>query len=62
MCKSFKMRRDLIINELSKIKRIKINKPDGAFYVFPDVSNFFGSNYNNNKIKIQEDLSMFFID
>jgi len=61
MCKSFKIRRDLIINELSKIKQIKINKPDGAFYVFPDVSNFFGSYYNNNKIKNSEDLSMFLL-
>ena len=61
MCKSFKMRRNLIINELSKIKKIKINKPDGAFYVFPDVSNFFGSHYKNNKIKNSEDLSMFLL-
>jgi aspartate aminotransferase len=61
MCKSFKVRRNLIVNELSKIKKIKINKPDGAFYVFPDVSNFFGSHYKNNKIKNSEDLSMFLL-
>jgi len=61
MCKSFKMRRNLIVNELSKIKKIKINKPDGAFYVFPDVSNFFGSHYKNSKIKNSEDLSMFLL-
>ena len=61
MCKSFKMRRNLIVNELSKIKKIKINRPDGAFYVFPDVSNFFGSHYKNSKIKNSEDLSMFLL-
>ena len=61
MCESFKLRRNLIVNELSKIEKIKINKPDGAFYVFPDVSNFFGSHYKNIKIKNSEDLSMFLL-
>ena len=61
MCESFRLRRNLIVNELSKIEKIKINKPHGAFYVFPDVSNFFGSHYKNIKIKNSEDLSMFLL-
>ena len=37
-----------------KLKKIKINKPDGAFYVFPDVSNFLEVIIKTLKLKIQK--------
>ena len=46
MVDQFKTRRDLVLNLLGKIDGLKLNVPDGAFYVFPDVSNFFGKTIN----------------
>ena len=42
MVKEFKNRRNLIIKLLNEIHGINCNIPDGAFYVFPDISHFFG--------------------
>lgn len=57
MRKTFKMRRDLFVDELSKIEGFKVNKPSGAFYLLPDISFFFGKSFNNKKIESSEDLS-----
>lgn len=51
MVDEFKKRRDLVINLLSEIKGLKCNVPDGAFYVFPDISSFFGKKYEKYEIK-----------
>ncbi len=48
--KVFKGRRDIIFNLLSEIEGLSIVKPEGAFYVFPDVSRFFGRRSCNGKI------------
>jgi len=59
----FKKRRDLIVNQLSKIEGIKCNVPDGAFYVFPDISYFFDKkDENNSVIKNSNDLSMYLLN
>ena len=59
----FKKRRDLIVNQLSQIEGIKCNIPDGAFYVFPDISYFFDKKDENNKvIKNSNDLSMYLLN
>ena len=59
----FKKRRDLIVDQLSKIEGIKCNVPDGAFYVFPDISYFFNKkDENNNVIKNSNDLSMYLLN
>lgn len=59
----FKKRRDLIVNQLSQIEGIKCNVPDGAFYVFPDISYFFDKkDENNNVIKNSNDLSMYLLN
>ena len=59
----FKKRRDLIVNQLSQIEGIKCNVPDGAFYVFPDISYFFDKkNENNSVIKNSNDLSMYLLN
>ena len=42
MKNAFMKRRDLVIDLLSKIPGIKVNKPEGAFYIFPEISAFFG--------------------
>ena len=42
MVKEFSKRREIIVDLLSSIPGIKVNKPQGAFYVFPDISSYFG--------------------
>ncbi|MAJ98106.1 MAG: pyridoxal phosphate-dependent aminotransferase [Flavobacteriales bacterium TMED288] len=58
---AFKRRRDLLINELRKIKKLKINIPEGAFYIFPNVNNFFDKSYKNFHVKNSNDLSMYLL-
>ena len=59
----FKKRRDLIVNQLSQIEGIKCNVPDGAFYVFPDISYFFDKKDENiSVIKNSNDLSMYLLN
>ena len=61
MKKSFRKRRDLMIKLLSDIPNIKVNEPKGAFYLFPDVSYYFGKSYGEHKIKNADDLSMYLL-
>ena len=59
----FKKRRDLIINELFKIDNILCEIPNGAFYVFPDFSNYLHSiDVKGNHIKTSSDLSLYILD
>tara|TARA_A100001011_G_scaffold364141_1_gene414625 strand:+ start:899 stop:2092 length:1194 start_codon:yes stop_codon:yes gene_type:complete len=62
MCSKFKKRRDIIIEKLSEIKNIQINQPDGAFYIFPDVSKYFNKKYKDIRIQNSHDLSMFLLE
>lgn len=59
---AFKRRRDLVVKGLSAIKGFKCNNPDGAFYVFPEVSYFFGKSFNGKKISNATDLCMFLLE
>ncbi|MCK6641133.1 MAG: pyridoxal phosphate-dependent aminotransferase [Bacteroidia bacterium] len=59
---AFKRRRDLVLAGLKEIPGMKTNVPDGAFYVYPEVSAFFGKKYGNHHIKNATDLSMFLLD
>ncbi len=61
MLKVFKTRRDLVLNLLSEINGIKINTPQGAFYVLPDISYFFGKSDGKNIINNATDLSMYLL-
>ncbi len=54
----FKKRRDLVVQLMQEIPNIKTNTPDGAFYVFPDVSWFFGKTLQGKLINNALDLSM----
>jgi aspartate aminotransferase len=58
---AFQERRDLVLNALRKIPGVKINVPDGAFYVFPDVSYYFGKKFNDFHIQTAEDLCMYLL-
>ncbi|MEI7597387.1 MAG: pyridoxal phosphate-dependent aminotransferase [Bacteroidota bacterium] len=62
MVATFKERRDLVFNLMNKIPGIKINKPDGAFYVFPDVSYYFGKTDGQTYISNSSDLSMYLLN
>jgi aspartate aminotransferase len=61
MCQAFKKRRDLVIDLLKEIPGIKTTVPDGAFYVFPDVSSYFGKSQGDTKILNSYDLSMYLL-
>lgn len=58
---AFKRRRDLVLNLLKDIPGMKANVPDGAFYVFPDISHYFGKAYGDHQIKNSYDLSMYLL-
>ena len=62
MIKAFHSRRDLVLAKLNEMEGVKTNVPEGAFYVFPDVSAFFGKSYNNYNIKDSNDLCMYLLD
>ncbi len=62
MIKEFKIRRDLILNLLSEIDGFSCNVPEGAFYVFPDVSSLFGKTFRSKKIKTATDLSLYLLE
>ena len=62
MIDEFKARRDLVLNLLSEIEGFSCNVPQGAFYVFPDVSSLFGKTFNGVIINNATDLSLFLLE
>lgn len=62
MVDAFKARRDLVLGLLNEIPGIKSNVPEGAFYVFPDVSSFFGKTLRGKKIENSDDFSMYLLE
>ena len=58
----FKKRRDLVYGLLKEIDGIKVNLPDGAFYFFPNVTSFFGKNYNGKTINDADELSIYLLE
>ena len=62
MKSAFLKRRDFVLMELNKIDGVKINKPQGAFYVFPDISAFFNKSYNQFNITNADDLTMYLLE
>ena len=62
MSDTFLKRRDLLLKELKNIPGIKANTPQGAFYVFPDVSYYFGKSYNEETIQNANDLCMYLLN
>jgi aspartate aminotransferase len=62
MIDEFKVRRDLILNLLKDINGFSCNTPEGAFYVFPDVSALFGKTFKGKQIINATDLSLFLLE
>tara|TARA_B100001741_G_scaffold98609_1_gene80815 strand:+ start:5327 stop:6520 length:1194 start_codon:yes stop_codon:yes gene_type:complete len=59
---AFHKRRDLMLEMLSEIPGIKTNKPDGAFYIFPDISHYFGKSDGEKTIYNSNDFCMFILN
>lgn len=62
MLEAFKKRRELVLSLMKEIPGLKLNSPKGAFYVFPDVSYYFGKTDGQTTINNSTDLSMFLLD
>lgn len=62
MVSAFKRRRDLVVNLTREIKGFKVNEPEGAFYLFPEVKSFFGKSDGEISIKDSSDLSMYILN
>lgn len=59
---AFRERRDFVLNKLKHIPGIKTNIPEGAFYIFPDISSYYGKSDGNVSIKDGMDLCMYLLD
>ncbi|AVM54472.1 pyridoxal phosphate-dependent aminotransferase [Capnocytophaga sp. oral taxon 864] len=62
MVDEFKKRRDLVLQLLSEIEGFKLNVPEGAFYLFPDVSSFFGKTLRGRNIHNATDFSLYLLE
>ena len=62
MRQAFERRRDLIVSLAKEIPGIRINHPEGAFYLFPEVSSFFGKTDGKTTIKDAGDLALYLLD
>jgi aspartate aminotransferase len=62
MVDEFKTRRDMVLELLSEINGFKLNVPEGAFYIFPDVSSYFGKTIQGRTIANASDFSMFLLE
>lgn len=59
---AFKRRRDLVVDLARAIPGWNVNVPQGAFYLFPEVSSYFGKTYMGREIKDSSDLAMFLVE
>ena len=62
MIDEFLKRRNLVLQLLGEIKGLKLNVPEGAFYVFPDVSSFFGKTLRGRTINNASDFSLYVLE
>ena len=61
MQKAFQRRRDLIVKLTREIPGLEVNIPEGAFYLFPKCSSFYGKSYNGQTINNSDDLAMYLL-
>ena len=61
MRRAFERRRNLVVKLFGEIPGVNINVPDGAFYLFPEVSSFFGKRNGNTVINDAADLAMYLL-
>lgn len=62
MKNAFKERRDYVLKRLNAMPNVKVNIPEGAFYVFPDISYYFGTSNESWSINNASDLSMYLLE
>ena len=62
MRKAFERRRDLVVGLARAIPGLKVNEPQGAFYLFPEVSSYFGKCYGDYVINNDSDLAMYLLE
>ncbi len=62
MRQAFERRRNLVVKLASEIPGLKVNNPQGAFYLFPEVSSFFGKRYGEGVINNASDLALYLLE
>lgn len=62
MRKAFERRRDLIVSLAKEIPGLEVNKPEGAFYLFPKCSSFFGKTDGQRTINNSTDFAMYLLE
>lgn len=62
MIDEFRVRRDLVVDGLRQIPGLKVNRPQGAFYIFMDVSAFLGKTLRGREIKTTDDMAMYLLE
>ncbi|WP_304237946.1 pyridoxal phosphate-dependent aminotransferase [Jiulongibacter sediminis] len=62
MKRAYLIRRALVVDGLKSIPGFKVNVPDGAFYAFPDISDFFGKSDGEITIKNSDDFSLYLLE
>lgn len=62
MVKEFRVRRQMVMDMLAQIPNVRCIEPDGAFYVFPDVSAYFGKSFDGKIIANSDDMAMYLLE
>ena len=62
MRKAFERRRDLIVKLAKEVPGLEVNVPQGAFYLFPKCSSYFGKSFGDRKINNSSDLAMYLLE
>ncbi len=62
MRQAFQRRRDLIVKLAKEISGLKVNNPQGAFYLFPQCDSFYGKANGNHQINNADDLAMYLLE
>ena len=62
MRQAFERRRDLIVSLAKEVPGFEVNVPEGAFYLFPKCSSFFGKSANGHAINTSDDLAMYLLE
>jgi aspartate aminotransferase len=62
MRQAFERRRNLVVELASQIPGLKVNRPEGAFYLFPEVSAYLGKHFGDREIATDSDLCMYLLE
>lgn len=62
MCEAFLRRRNLVMDRAGRIEGMKTSRPEGAFYIFPDIRRYIGLIYEGKELKDDNDFCMFLLE